>query len=530
MKNKILLMGLLILLLLSLSVNAAGINKAGRLIFLVTSIDYPDAAAASVAAAKTGGIVMVTEKDSLTEDLMKAIQDYNPDQVLVVGGPKAITLEVESQVNSLGYETVRIAGETRYDTASEIAKTFWVNTSKVFIVRGRGEAHADALSVVPQAALENAPILYTETDEFPDITKETIKNLKVRDIIIVGGPKAVSGEVVNELKAIGRTVEREGGEYAHDTSRAVAEKVLRILLDRGMPVDHALIAVTKNHEGLAAGQLGVETGSPVLVVPAEGVPESIKGFLKRNRIDKATVVGNAPHNGLSEEGIHVYRLRGRNRGEVQLKTHKQVRVVRKTVEKAVEMAGETFSGELKESFEKIKRNADKIADREVRLELIREKKEDIKKRHDRGEVSDEDYAEEKDALDSQEEEVEDERDEIEDEIEKEKDKIKEKVNKLTDEDITQILSEVKEELGILEEENLTLPMGVMRKWMRVNDLPKGIENVINKSIGFSRHYQEGKIKHESMKEEKKKELEARLEEHKKGKGKPWNVTEGAGIW
>lgn len=89
----------------------------------------------------------MTEKDSLTEDLEKAIQDYNPDQVLVVGGPKAISPRVESQVNSLGYETVRIAGETRYDTASKIAKTFWENSSKVFVVRGRGEAHADALSV-----------------------------------------------------------------------------------------------------------------------------------------------------------------------------------------------------------------------------------------------------------------------------------------------------------------------------------------------------------------------------------------------
>lgn len=53
MKNKILLVGLLIFLLIfSLSANATEINKTGRLIFLVTSIDFPDAAATSVVAAK----------------------------------------------------------------------------------------------------------------------------------------------------------------------------------------------------------------------------------------------------------------------------------------------------------------------------------------------------------------------------------------------------------------------------------------------------------------------------------------------
>ncbi len=532
MKNKRLLAGLSILLLIfSFSVNAAEINKAGKLIFLVTSIDFPDAAAASVAAAKTGGITLVTEKDSLTGDLEKAITDYNPDQVLVVGGPKAISPEVESQVNSLGYETIRIAGETRYDTASEIAQTFWENTDKVFLVRGRGEAHADALSVVPQAALENAPILYTETEELPDTTKNTIKNLKVKNITIVGGPKAVSGEVENELKAIGKTVEREYGQDAHDTSRVVAIRVLEILAGRGLPVNHAIVAVTKNNEGLAAGQLGAETGSPILIIPAEDkVPKAIKDFLKKNKINKTTVIGRDEttppgiDDDLTGEDIQVNRLQGKDRNEVQIKTHKQIRFLRRAVEKAVEKTGDKFKEELHESIEKIKNNADKIADKEVRLEIIKEMKDELKERHEKGEISDEDYTIEKEGLDSQEEELEDEEEELEDETGKEKEKIKEKVNKLTDEEIAEILSEVKAELGIPEEEEFALPLGIVKRVADGKELPKGILNVIDKGIGFSKHYQEGKIKHETLKEEKKKGIEAKIEEHKAGKGKPGNIT------
>lgn len=183
----------------------------------------------------------------------------------------------------------------------------------------------------------------------------------MRDIIIVGGPKAVSEKVENELKGIGKLVEREYEQYAHDTSKIVAETVLGILMKRGLPVDHAILVVTKNNEDLAAGQLGVETGSPILVIPAiDKLPKTIKDFLKKNRIDKTTVVGRYEtipqgiDNGLGKEGIQVNRLRGKNRNEVQIKTHKQVRFLRRAIEKAVEKAGDKFKEELDESFEKIK--------------------------------------------------------------------------------------------------------------------------------------------------------------------------------
>ncbi|MCK4492186.1 MAG: hypothetical protein KAU03_06155, partial [Candidatus Altiarchaeales archaeon] len=282
---------------------------------------------------------------------------------------------------------------------------------------------------------------------------------------------------------------------------------------------------------LAAGQLGVETGSPILIIPAEDkIPKAIKDFLKKNKINKTTVIGGDEttppeiDDDLTKEGIQINRLTGKNRNEVQLKTHRQIRFLRKAVEKAVEKTGDKFKEELHESLEKIKNNADKIADKEVRLEIIKEMKDKLKEKHEKREISDEDYTLEKEDLDSQEEELEDEEEELEDETGKEKDKIKEKVNKLTDEEIAEILSKVKEELGITED--FVLPLGIVKRVASGKELPKGIVNVIEKGIGFSKHYQEGKTKHEALKEEKKKEIEAKIEEHKAGKGKPGNITTG----
>lgn len=68
--------------------------------------------------------------------------------------------------------------------------------------------------------------------------------------------------------------------------------------------------------------------------------------------------------------------------------------------------------------------------------------------------------------------------------------------------------------------------------MKWKELPKEIEKVIEKGIGFSKHYREGKKKHETLQEEKREEIEAKLEEHKKGNGnlegigRPENVTTG----
>ncbi len=526
----LLLIGIVLIgeIVIASSEGTVEINKTGKLVFLVTTNDFPDAAAASVAAAKLGGVIIATEKDSISTDVENAIREYDPDQILIIGGPLAISTNVESQINSLGYETVRIAGETRYETASEIARAFWDESDEVFLVGARGRAHADAMSVIPLAALKNAPILYTETKNLSNATKRIIEDLKVKNIVIVGGSLAVSDHVENELKSIGKNVDRKHGLYAHDTSRIVAEEVLSILKEREMPVDHAIIAVTKDNADLVAGNLAVETQSPVLIIP-EGtkVPETIKDFMIEHGMNKTTLIGSNEtlpveiEDELERADILVGRIKGRHRVEISLRTHEQVKVMRRAIEKAIERANQKF-GDLDESFDEIHEGADEISEKDVRIEIINEMKESSRELFDSGKIPEDIYDLEKENLDEQESELEDERYFAKKEVEDERDEIMESVNDLTDDEIDEILDYVKSELNI---SDVVLPKGIVRRLCMGKELPPGIENVIDRSIGFSKHYRERTENYESLKGNITKEIEDEVEKYKKEELSPERYRE-----
>jgi putative cell wall-binding protein len=79
-------------------------------------------------------------------------------RVYLLGGASALDASVAEQVASLGFETVRIAGTDRYDTAVKVAAALG-NPSTVF--EATGLDFPDAVAAVPAAVHEHAAILLT---------------------------------------------------------------------------------------------------------------------------------------------------------------------------------------------------------------------------------------------------------------------------------------------------------------------------------------------------------------------------------
>ncbi len=135
-----------------------------------------------------------------------------------------------------------LAGDNRYSTAVEIAKTYlagasqysWDENSELVLVNG--EALVDGLAAAPYAKKQGAPILLTAENSLPKETKTYMKELiakkqvgdlnnKAITVTIVGGEAVVSQSVVNELKEIGFKVKRISGDNREETSLAVADKI-----------------------------------------------------------------------------------------------------------------------------------------------------------------------------------------------------------------------------------------------------------------------------------------------------------------
>lgn len=129
--------GLVALLALAGVTAAIAADPAGdpppRIAFLANGIVPADALAAGPVAGQLGAPVFTTQPDDLSTPAAEGLDDYNPELVIVLGGPVAITDGVVNQVSSVtglaiqsatpppSSGIVRAAGPDRFATAKVVA-------------------------------------------------------------------------------------------------------------------------------------------------------------------------------------------------------------------------------------------------------------------------------------------------------------------------------------------------------------------------------------------------------------------------
>ncbi|WP_421381543.1 cell wall-binding repeat-containing protein [Bacillus salacetis] len=116
----------------------------------------------------------------------------------------------------------RIAGEDRYETAVEISKQGWPDGATAVLI-ARGKDFPDALAGAPLAYQKGGPILLTKSGEIPRATLEEIDRLNPSEIVILGGPNAVSRQVEGELaQRFKMKTTRVGGEDRYETAAIIS--------------------------------------------------------------------------------------------------------------------------------------------------------------------------------------------------------------------------------------------------------------------------------------------------------------------
>lgn len=131
-------------------------------------------ALASVAYARALQIpILLTDPDEIPGATKDVLDKLDPDSVILIGGPVAVSRAVEKQLSV----SRRIAGKDRYETAALLADVL-IATRDVDTV-----VVTDGLKPAPEAVMlaakYGAPILYTSGDKLPSETKAVLK--KYRD-------------------------------------------------------------------------------------------------------------------------------------------------------------------------------------------------------------------------------------------------------------------------------------------------------------------------------------------------------------
>lgn len=212
-------------------------------------------------------------------------------------------------------QVTRYAGANRFATAAEIARR-GLRTGGDTLYLATGAAFPDALAAGPVAGRAGAPILLTLPHAIPAETEAALRRAEANEIVILGGPAAVSRAVADRVRAItGVVPTRFGGTDRFDT----AARVSAATFDPG--VDAVYIATGLNFpDALAGGPAAATADSPLLLVTPTGVPAPVATELQRLQPTEVVVLGGqavVPDSVLSRlrelTGVTPRRLSGANR-------------------------------------------------------------------------------------------------------------------------------------------------------------------------------------------------------------------------
>src|ERR1700678_2706891 len=151
----------------SIAVSQAEFPASGsaQAVVLARSDFFSDALAGGPLAAAVGGPLLITPGASISSTLdprvEAEIERVLPvgDTVYVLGGDLALSPNIDTALEGLGYRVVREAGANEYATAVDIAQQLG-NPSTIF--EATGLSFYDALSAVPAAIENHAAILLTD--------------------------------------------------------------------------------------------------------------------------------------------------------------------------------------------------------------------------------------------------------------------------------------------------------------------------------------------------------------------------------
>ncbi|CAN5764703.1 hypothetical protein BH24ACT15_BH24ACT15_32130 [soil metagenome] len=265
---------------------------------LATAYSFPDALAAGALTNTLSAPLLLTNVDALPQGVADELQRLGVKTVWILGGLNAVSADVEAGLQALGYETRRLAGASRYETAREIAVTAGPSTTGE-VVLALGE-HADPDRAWPDAVASGAlaatpdriPTLLTQPDALPTATEEALATLQTTQITILGGTNIISEGVQTRLTALGYQTTRVIEDSRYTTSVALAEEALARFDDSARP---AVFASGRAFpDALAAGSLAASLGAPLLLVPpVDDLPPASESFLRDNsqRFASGVVVG-----------------------------------------------------------------------------------------------------------------------------------------------------------------------------------------------------------------------------------------------
>lgn len=190
----------------SLAINNS-INTSGKVAIIASGENYADSLSAQGLVKSTHGKLYLTEGNAVSSKLIAQMKKDGIQQVIVVGGEKAISPKVYNILRNNFSGISRISGKSRYETNTQINNEINKKSSPEFYVYVNGENYADSLSAVNILKDSNARLILVPNNGYVE-SKAYDKD------VIVGG-------LVKGNKSIPKIAGRDRYETSLKTLQAV---------------------------------------------------------------------------------------------------------------------------------------------------------------------------------------------------------------------------------------------------------------------------------------------------------------------
>lgn len=173
---------------------------------LATGEEFADALTGGQIAYAGPFPLLLTPHGVLAGAAEDALAELEVDRVLVLGGEAAVSADVATTLENLGYTVERLAGADRTTTAVEIAEFALdeLGFTDEHVSVARGNDFADALAIAPHAGEEGHPLLISATQaafgQQEVVDFYTDRSCTVEDLHVSGGFAAVTTPLEQQVR------------------------------------------------------------------------------------------------------------------------------------------------------------------------------------------------------------------------------------------------------------------------------------------------------------------------------------------
>ncbi|MDU5200913.1 cell wall-binding repeat-containing protein [Finegoldia magna] len=271
---------------------------------------------------------------------------------LMLAGMMLANVVPQVSLASNDYNVKRIDGVHRYHTAMNIAESAFTKCDRAVLVSG--DNFADALTAGNLA--NHAPIFLAEKEGISQGTVNTMYVLGVKEVVIIGGEKAVPKSVEERLKKENLKVIRIAGRNRYETSTKLAKQL------KAKNKDNVVLANgEKFADALSAAPYAVQKKQTLVLTDGKTLPKDVKAK------DVKTIIGG--EKSVNIKGLNkVQRISGKDRYETSLEVLKHM----DKTQSAVIADGKDYPDALAAAPYAVKKNTGILLSDDTAIDKIKE--------------------------------------------------------------------------------------------------------------------------------------------------------------